>query len=111
MKSIPLPVLRVTADGAQHAHHWAQCGTKSGSTSGARWAWKLSAPSQTCPNPHRGIKIYPYLMKSLSIDGPNQAWCVDITYIRLDGGFVYLVAIMDWCSRKILVRLCCGKKN
>lgn len=41
-------------------------------------------------------------MKSMNIDGPNQAWCVDITYIRLDGGFVYLVAIMDWYSRKIL---------
>ena len=38
----------------------------------------------------------------MNIDGPNQAWCVDITYIRLDGGFVYLVAIMDWYSRKIL---------
>ena len=59
-------------------------------------------PKPNLSKPAPGHKIYPYLMKSMNIDGPNQAWCVDITYIRLDGGFVYLVAIMDWYSRKIL---------
>lgn len=47
-------------------------------------------------------KIYPYLLKNLNIDRQNQVWCADITYIRLKHGFVYLVAIMDWFSRKIL---------
>lgn len=47
-------------------------------------------------------KIYPYLLRNLEIDRPNQVWCTDITYIRLSHGFVYLVAIMDWYSRKIL---------
>jgi putative transposase len=47
-------------------------------------------------------KKYPYLLNNLEIDRPDQVWCADITYIRLDGGFVYLVAIMDWYSRCVL---------
>jgi putative transposase len=47
-------------------------------------------------------KIYPYLLKNLEINRPNQVWCTDITYIRLYHGFVYLVAIMDWYSKKVL---------
>ncbi len=50
----------------------------------------------------KGHKIYPYLLKGLTIDRPNQVWCADITYIRLAHGFVYLVAIMDWYSRFVL---------
>ena len=50
-------------------------------------------------NDHRK---YPYLLKGLTIDRPNQVWCADITYIRLTQGFVYLVAIMDWFSRYVL---------
>jgi putative transposase len=45
---------------------------------------------------------YPYLLRSLSIERPNQVWCSDITYIRLRGGFVYLTAVMDWYSRCVL---------
>jgi putative transposase len=47
-------------------------------------------------------KIYPYLLKNLEIQRPNQVWCTDITYIRLYHGFVYLVVIMDWYSKKVL---------
>lgn len=47
-------------------------------------------------------KKYPYLLNNLDINRPDQVWCADITYIRLDGGFVYLVAIMDWYSRCVL---------
>lgn len=47
-------------------------------------------------------KKYPYLMKKLQIDAPNQAWCTDITYVRLEQGFCYLVAIMDWYSRRVI---------
>ena len=50
----------------------------------------------------KGHKIYPYLLKNLSINRPDQVWCTDITYIRLAHGFVYLVAIMDWYSRRVL---------
>lgn len=45
---------------------------------------------------------YPYLLRGLMIDRPDQVWCSDITYIRLKGGFVYLTAVMDWHSRFVL---------
>lgn len=47
-------------------------------------------------------KVYPYLLKGLTIDRPNQVWSTDITYIPMATGFVYLVAVMDWYSRKVL---------
>jgi putative transposase len=47
-------------------------------------------------------KKYPYLLKGLMIDRPDQVWCADITYVRMVQGFVYLVAIMDWYSRFVL---------
>ena len=52
--------------------------------------------------PHPEHKIYPYLLRDLAITRPNQVWCADITYIPLEKGFLYLVAIMDWASRKVL---------
>jgi len=51
---------------------------------------------------HPEHKIYPYLLRKLPITKPNQVWCVDITYIPMHRGFLYLVAIMDWYSRKVL---------
>jgi putative transposase len=52
--------------------------------------------------PHPGHRIYPYLLRGLQIDRANQVWATDITYIPLSKGYVYLVAIMDWASRKVL---------
>lgn len=49
-----------------------------------------------------GHKIYPYLLRNLTIDRPDQVWATDITYIRLAHGFVYLTAIIDWYSRYVL---------
>jgi putative transposase len=46
--------------------------------------------------------VYPYLLRGLAIDRPNQVWCADITYVPLAKGFVYLVAVMDWFSRRVL---------
>lgn len=51
---------------------------------------------------HPDHKIYPYLLKNLVIDRSNQVWCADITYIRMATGWVYLVAVMDWFSRRVL---------
>ena len=51
--------------------------------------------------PNRMHKVYPYLLKNLGIDHPNQVWAVDITYIRMKHEFCYLVAIIDWYSRAI----------
>jgi putative transposase len=49
-----------------------------------------------------GHRIYPYLLKGLTVERPNQVWGTDITYIRLAQGFIYLVAIMDWFSRYVV---------
>ena len=52
--------------------------------------------------PQPGHKIYPYRLRGLKIDRPNQVWAADITYIPMKRGFVYLFAVMDWHSRKVL---------
>ena len=51
---------------------------------------------------HPGHRIYPYLLRDLPITRPNHVWCTDVTYIPLQRGFLYLVAVMDWASRKVL---------
>ena len=60
------------------------------------------APKPNTSRPSREHKIYPYLLKKLSITEPDHVWCSDITYIRLANGFVYLTAVMDWASRYVL---------
>ncbi len=52
--------------------------------------------------PHPAHRIYPYLLNGLAIDRANQVWCADITYIPVQRGFLYLVAIMDWATRHVL---------
>jgi putative transposase len=60
------------------------------------------APKPNTSLRNKAHKVYPYLLRGMTINETNQVWCTDITYIRLQGGFVYLVAIMDWHSRKVL---------
>ena len=57
-------------------------------------------PNTSKPAP--GHRIYPYLLRGLSIERPNQVWATDITYIPMARGFVYLAAVMDWFARRIL---------
>ena len=59
-------------------------------------------PKPKTSRPHPEHKIYPYLLRNLTIDHPNQVWAADITYVPLSRGFMYLVAVMDWHSRKVL---------
>jgi putative transposase len=60
------------------------------------------APGPQTSKPHPQHKIYPYLLRGLAIVRPNQVWSTDITYVRLAQGFAYLVAIIDWYSRRVL---------
>ena len=53
-------------------------------------------PKPRTSRAHPGHKIYPYLLKGIGIDRPNQVWTSDITYIPMNRGFMYLVAVMDW---------------
>jgi len=57
-------------------------------------------PSTSKPTP--GHKVYPYLLRGVTIDRPNQVWAMDITYIPMARGFVYLAAVVDWFSRRVL---------
>ncbi len=57
-------------------------------------------PNTSKPNPEH--RVYPYLLRGMVIDRPNQVWCADVTYIPMPRGFLYLVAVMDWHSRKVL---------
>jgi len=57
-------------------------------------------PRTSTPNVHH--RIYPYLLRGLSIERANQVWCADITYIPMHRGFMYLVAVMDWHTRAVL---------
>jgi putative transposase len=59
-------------------------------------------PRPRTSKPAPGHKIYPYLLRGLTIDRPNQVWAVDITYIPIGRGFLYLVAVIDWASRAVL---------
>ena len=58
------------------------------------------APRTTRPHPEH--RVYPYLLKEIAIERPNHAWCADITYIPVQRGFLYLVAVMDWATRRVL---------
>jgi putative transposase len=60
------------------------------------------APGPNTSRPHPQHKVYPYLLRGVDVVCPNQVWSTDITYIRLARGFVYLVAVIDWYSRKVL---------
>jgi putative transposase len=57
-------------------------------------------PSTSKPAP--GHKVYPYLLRGVTIDRPNQVWAMDITYVPMARGFVYLAAVVDWFSRRVL---------
>ena len=60
------------------------------------------APGPNTSRPHPEHKVYPYLLRGISVVRPNQVWSTDISYIRLARGFVYLVAVIDWFSRRVL---------
>jgi len=60
------------------------------------------SPKPRTTKPEPGHKIFPYLLRNMTIDRPNQVWAADITYIPIGQGFLYLVAIIDWASRAVL---------
>lgn len=59
-------------------------------------------PRRTLSRPEAGAQRFAYLLRGLEIVRPNQVWCADITYLPMRGGFMYLTAILDWYSRKVL---------
>ncbi len=63
--------------------------------------WAVT-PKPDTSRPHPEHKVYPYLLRGLTIDRPNQVWATDITYLPMQKGFLYLVAILDWATRRVL---------
>ena len=57
-------------------------------------------PRTTVPHPEH--RVFPYLLRDVAVDRPDQVWCADITYLPMRRGFLYLVAVMDWATRKVL---------
>ena len=83
---------------------------RAGQEVGRRRARRLMAKMGLTPiyqrprtsDPHPQHRVYPYLLRKLAIERPNHVWCADVTYIPMRRGFLYLVAIMDWATRKVL---------
>lgn len=67
-----------------------------------RQAYLSAAAGRLRKSMKNRLKIYPYLLRGLRMDRPNQVWCADITFVPVRNGFLYLVAIMDWTKRKVL---------
>lgn len=59
-------------------------------------------PGPHTNRPHPTHRVYPYLLRDLAVERPNQVWCADITYVPMPRGFLYLVAVLDWFSRYVL---------
>jgi putative transposase len=59
-------------------------------------------PGPHTSRPHPQHLVYPYLLRELTVEAPDQVWCADITYVPMQRGFLYLVAVMDWFSRYVL---------
>jgi putative transposase len=103
----PTPVLRFSANDEIPLRLWACGQPQAGAAADTQRAQmqKLGlagSPEPDTSKPHPQHKVYPYLLRGVDVIRPNQVWSTDITYIRLLHGFVCLVAIIDWYSRKVL---------
>jgi putative transposase len=90
----------------QLARHLRRCGYRVGRKRVRRLMVRMGLaavyqkPRTSVPHPEH--TVFPYLLRDLTIDRPNQVWCTDITYIPMRRGFLYLVAVTDWATRKVL---------
>ena len=95
-------VLRRPADDVAPAERRSCRERKADPAADAPYAIDADLQKPNTSKPAKGHKTYPYLLGGLRIDRPNQVWCADITYLPMRKGFLYLVAIMDWFTRKVL---------
>ena len=96
----PFAGARMLRDLLRHEGHWV--GRKHVGTLMARMGIEALYRRPNTSRKHSAHRIYPYLLRDRAIERPNQVWAMDITYIPMRRGFVYLAAVMDWASRRIL---------
>ena len=76
--------------------------SQTGGAAAAQMGLETIYPKPRLSQPHPAHRVYPYLLRGVPTTRVNQVWSTDITYIRLHGGFIYLVAVMDWFRRYVL---------
>jgi len=90
----------------QMTRHLVNCGHAVGRRQVRRLMQKMGLQAVFCKpktsQPHPAHAVYPYLLRNVSVAGPDQVWCANITYIPMKRGYLYLVAVMDWHSRAVL---------
>jgi putative transposase len=96
----PFAGARMLRDLLRHEGHWV--GRKHVGTLMARMGIEALYRRPNTSRKHSAHRIYPYLLRDRAIEHPNEVWAMDITYIPMRRGFVYLAAVMDWASRRIL---------
>jgi len=96
----PFAGARMLRDLLRHEGHWV--GRKHVGTLMARMGIEALYRRPNTSRKHSAHRIYPYLLRDRAIERPNEVWAMDITYIPMRRGFVYLAAVMDWASRRIL---------
>jgi len=96
------PVLRRPADDLASAERGPRRECEAHPEADAAHAPDADYQKPDTSKPAKGHKTYPYLLGGLRVERPNQVWCADITYLPMRRGFLYLVAIMDWYTRKVL---------
>jgi putative transposase len=95
-------VLRQSAHGGVSAQARACRQPQAGAATHAHDGTGGMAPGPNTSGKHPQHKVYPYLLRGVAVERPNEVWSADVTYIRLARGFVYLVAVIDWYSRRVL---------
>jgi putative transposase len=95
-------ILRLTADDGGTALGGPSGQPQAGAAADAADGLEALGPQPKTSRPSARHRIYPYLLRGLAIDRPNQVWAADITYIPMARGFLYLVMVMDWYSRYVL---------
>jgi len=96
----PFAGTRMLRDLLRHEGHWV--GRKHVGTLMTRMGIEALYRRPSTSRKHPAHRIYPYLLRDRAIERPNEVWAMDITYIPMRHGFVYLAAVMDWASRRIL---------
>ncbi len=97
----PFAGARMLRDLLRHEGHWV--GRKHVGTLMGRMGIEALYRRPNTSRKHSAHRIYPYLLRDRAIEHPNEVWAMDITYIPMRRGFVYLAAVMDWASRRILI--------